>query len=128
MAISTATPTIRMASSAKARSLVAAALMGVLLVALTAGPISAAKGGGGGGGKPTSSSAGLSPVLLDSTDGYAHHGQRVTFIATQTATDRPFVGVRCFQGANWVLDAYVGVFEGYMFDPWVTLGSDYWSA
>jgi hypothetical protein len=68
-------------------------------------------------------------VLLDSTDGQAHHGQRVTFDVSTTATDRPFVGLRCWQGANWVYDGYVGFFPTYMFDPWLTLGNaNYWAA
>ena len=105
-----------------------ASLVTLLVLGLTASGVSAAKpeGKGGGGGKTTSPSS-LSLVLLDSTDGMAHHGQRVGFDVSTTATDRPFVGVRCWQGANWVLDGYTGYFETYMFEPWVTLDSPYWA-
>ena len=130
MAIATATASHRQVFKAGRRALLVAAIIGLLIVALSASTVLAAKGGGkgggggGGGGKTTNSS--LSLVLLDSTDGFAHNGQRVAFDVSTTATDRPFVGVRCWQGANWVLDAYTGYFESYMFDPWVTLDSPYW--
>ena len=41
-------------------------------------------------------------------------------------TRKPQVGLRCFQGANWVYDSYVGYWSGYMFDPYFTLMSGYW--
>lgn len=83
-------------------------------------------------GKPSAnggqtSGATLTLVVLDE-DGVANHGNNVTFRAQQSATNRPFVGVRCYQGTTWVLDGYVGLFDDYMFDPWVTLSSSYWTA
>ena len=88
----------------------------------------AAKGGGrgGGGGNAGTTSSSLGLVLLDSADGQAHHGQRVSFEVSTTATDRPFVGLRCWQGANWVYDGYVGFFPTYIGDPWLTLANMYW--
>ena len=126
MAMSTATASRRQSSRAGGRMLIVAALIGTLVLALTAGSVSAAKGGGSKGGKQTDST--LSLVTLDSADGLAYHTHRLAFEVSTTATDRPFVGVRCWQGSAWVLDAYTGYFEDYMFDPWLTLDSPYWAA
>jgi hypothetical protein len=66
-------------------------------------------------------------VLLDGATEARHHG-RITFEVSTTATTRPYVGLRCWQGYNFVLDGYVGYFPTYAFDPWFTLGSPYWDA
>ena len=71
-------------------------------------------------------SSSFSLVLMDGATQAAHNG-RVTFNVSTTATDRPFVGLRCWQGTNWVYDGYVGYFPGAMFDPWFTLDSPYWA-
>jgi hypothetical protein len=105
-----------------------ALVISALLVGLVAGTALAAKGDvKGGGGGPSKGASSVSLVLLDSTDGRAHWGDRVTFNVSTTATDRPFVGLRCYQGSSFVLDSYVGLFATYMYDPWVTLGSPYWN-
>jgi len=107
-------------------ALAALALSGLTTVALVA-PASAAPGGGSG--KPTggSSTSSIKLVLMNSTDGVVNHNDDVTFTVATTATDRPFVGVRCYQGADFVYDGYVGYFPDYMFDKnWFTLGSPYW--
>jgi len=99
----------------------------VALLALSLAPAVglAAKGGNGGGGKPSSSS--LTLVLMDGATEARHVG-RVTFDVATTATDRPFVGVRCWQGSTWVYDGYVGYFPEYMFEEdWFTLDSPYWA-
>lgn len=100
-------------------------LVALLVVGLLAGTAFAGKGGNAaaGGGKAPST---IALVLLDSTDGQAHNGQRVAFDVSTTATDRPFVGVRCYQGSAFVLDGYTGYFPTYMFEPWVILDSPYW--
>jgi hypothetical protein len=105
-----------------------ASLITILILGLTAGSVFAAKpagGGKGGGGTSTSSTLALT-VMDDATE--ARHGGRVTFDVSTTATDRPFVGLRCWQGANWVYDGYVGYFPTAMFDEWFVLGSPYWTA
>ena len=102
-----------------------AAITGTLIVVFTAGSVLAAKGGNGGG---KTGGGSLSLVVLDGADSVANHGERVAFEVSTTATDRPFVGVRCWQGSDWVLDGYTGYFETYMYDPWVTLDSPYWTA
>lgn len=95
-----------------------------VLVALVVA-VPAAFAGKGGGNKPSGGSFSL--VLMDSTDGVAHHGQRITFNVSTSATS-PMVGVRCYQDSAWVYDAYVGFFDGYLFDPWLALDSGYWVA
>lgn len=101
-----------------------AGLITLLLFGLIAGTTLAAAGGGGGG-KPSGGT--IQHYLLDGADAVANHTERVAFTVTTTATDRPFVGVRCWQGTAWVLDGYTGYFPTYMFEPWVTLDSSYWT-
>jgi hypothetical protein len=62
---------------------------------------------------------------MDGATQPAHYG-RITFDVETTATDVPEVGLRCYQGSNFVFDAYVGYHENYLFDPWFTLQSNYW--
>lgn len=81
------------------------------------------RGGGNGGGGGTSS---FSLVVMDGAS-QATHNARVTFAVSTTETDRPYVGLRCWQGSTWVYDGYVGYFEGYLFEEnWFTLDSPYW--
>jgi len=105
-----------------------AGLITLLMFGLIAGTALAAKGGNGnggnGGGKRTASA--ISLVVLDGADAVANNGERVAFDVSTTATDRPFVGLRCWQGSDFVLDGYTGYFADYMFDPWLTLGGMYW--
>jgi hypothetical protein len=96
----------------------------VVVIAIVAGPASA--GGRGGKGKPSGgTSSSLSLVLMNGAT-QAQRGGSVTFNVATTATDRPFVGLRCYQGPDWVYDAYVGYFDGAMFDSFFTLDSPYW--
>lgn len=100
----------------------------MLAMTLAIAPAMAAKGGNSGergGGKKSSGT--LELVLLDASDNVANHYDLVTFHVTTEASDRPFVGVRCWQGAAWVYDAYVGLFDDYLYDPWLTLDSPYWT-
>ena len=102
-----------------------AVVVTILALVLTVVPAAVA-GQGGNGGKPSGGSSSLSLVVMDGAAQAARNG-RVTFNVSTTATDRPFVGLRCWQGTNWVYDAYVGYFPGAMFDPWFTLDSPYWA-
>lgn len=112
------TPAVRIACSAA-----------FLVLALAIVPAAlAGKPGGGGGGKGgggTTGSGNLGLVLMDGAT-QPVYGGRVTFTVSTTATDRPFVGVRCWQGVNYVYDGYVGYFSSYLYDPWFTLSSPYW--
>ena len=145
--VSALASTTRHSVGAVAEALLVAAIIAALLLAFApvyqpadflAGTESAqaAKGGNGGGakggdgkggGKPSGGGSGtIALALLDGGDSVANYRERAAFDVSTTATDRPFVGLRCFQGANFVLDGYVGYFDDYMFDPWITLGSPYW--
>ena len=47
----------------------------------------------------------------------------------KTTSDRPFVGLRCYQGDAFVYDAYVGYFpDYYSARTWFVLDSTYWAA
>ena len=63
---------------------------------------------------------------MDGATQAAHNG-RITFNVSTTATDTPMVGVRCYQGSDFVMDGYVGYFPSYMFNPWFVLDSGYWA-
>jgi hypothetical protein len=144
--ISTGAAAMRHSAIAVTEALIVAAIVAALLLALApvyqpadflAGTESAqaAKGGNGGGkgsgkggGGNTTGTGTIALALLDGGDAVANYRERAAFDVSTTATDRPFVGLRCWQGANWVLDGYVGYFDDYMFDPWITLGSPYWQA
>jgi hypothetical protein len=104
-----------------------AGLITLLMLGLIAGTALAAPGGGKGGGGKTSGGT-IQYYLLDGSDALANHTERVAFTVATSATDRPFVGVRCWQGTNFVLDGYTGYFPTYMFEPWVALDSSYWVA
>jgi hypothetical protein len=86
---------------------------------------------GKGGGKPSGGTGGTSSltlVLLDSTDGVAHQGQRVTFSVATTATDRPFVRLDCYQGSAWVYTASAGFFPDYPWSKEFFLTSSGWTS
>lgn len=104
-----------------------AGLITLLVFGLIAGTAMAAPGGKGGGGGKTPGGT-IQHFLLDGDDAVANHMERVAFDVATTATDRPFVGVRCWQEGAFVLDGYTGYFPTYMFEPWVTLDSSYWTA
>ena len=55
----------------------------------------------------------LGLVLLNSTDGSAHWGQKVTFTVSTTATDRPYVKLDCYQNGVWVDDQWAGFFADF---------------
>jgi len=103
-----------------------AGIIALIVLTLLVAPALAAKGGGGSGGKPSGGS--LQLVVLDGVDAFPNHTERVTFNVVAPGVDRPFVGLRCWQGESWVSDAYVGYFDAYMYDPWFVLDSPYWIA
>jgi hypothetical protein len=103
----------------------------VTVVAIVAGPATAGgngRGGGKGGGKPSSGGGTISLVLLESTDGLAHHGQDVTFNVSTTATDRPFVALNCYQDGVWVYAASAGFFPDYPWSTNFTLSNDWFTS
>jgi hypothetical protein len=99
--------------------------LAVLALALLPAAGLAAKGGGGsatggkpsggGGGKPgggggTTGGGSIDLVLLNSTDGVPHFGQRVTFNVSTSATQYPWVTVNCSQNGQNVYHASKGIF------------------
>src|SRR5688572_6784960 len=94
------------------RAALASVAIGVVAVstAALAGPAAAAKGG--------ANASSLELVVLSSASLAADasvtpaHGGEVTF-DVKTSVDRPFVGLRCWQGDNFVYDAYQGYFPEY---------------
>jgi hypothetical protein len=107
---------------------IAQAAIIVLVAALALAP--AALGGkpvkprGGGG-----SASSLTLVLLNSTDGIPHWGQKVTFNVSTTATTKPLVKLQCFQGGVRVYTSSAGFYPGYPW-PWAqtfTLASGAWT-
>ena len=101
----------------------------VLALALAPGAFAAKGGGGKGGGGSHTATSSMNLVLLDSTDGVPHHGQRVRFDVSTTATTQPHVSVNCYQGTELVYIAATGYYEGYAW-PWtqtMTLSSGAWT-
>jgi len=96
-----------------------------VLTGLEGGQTLAARSGGGG---HTTASATFSLVLLDSTDGSAHWGQRVTFNVT-TDVSEPHVNVVCARNGVVVYGATTGFYATYLW-PWtrvMTLSSQMWT-
>ena len=92
--------------------------------------LAAGHGGGGGGKKPSPTTSTLTLVPLDSTDGAAHWGQRVTFNVATTATTQPHVNVTCSQASGVVYGTTTGYYASYPW-PWtqvMTLSSTDWSS
>jgi len=63
-----------------------------------------------GGGTTTSGGGTIDIVYLDSTDGTAHFGQRVTFKVSTSSTAYPWVTVKCSQGGTLVYTQSNGIF------------------
>jgi hypothetical protein len=55
------------------------------------------------------------------------YGGQITFDVTTNETDRPFVNVRCYQGATFVYDDWHGFFESYLPEPVFSLAATYWT-
>jgi len=106
-----------------------ASLITLLIFGLIAGTALAAPGNGkGGGGKGSRDPGSMTLVVLDGAS-QPTHGGRVSFDVSTTATDRPFVGLRCWQATTWIYDAYVGYFDDWMYDrDWFVLDSPTWSS
>jgi hypothetical protein len=83
------------------------------------------------GGRPPKPSGGsngsISLVLLNSSDGLAHWGQKVTFNVSTTATSEPWVGLKCTQGGAQVSEGWEGFFAGSLDDQIFGLYSPSWS-
>jgi hypothetical protein len=97
------------------RTIYAALLVALLVVALIAVPALAAKGGRGGGGggkppKPGSGSGTLAMVMVDPADTVSNHGDWVTF-TIETTEPEPWVNLKCWQDGTLVAEGWNGYFE-----------------
>ena len=98
--------------SIRTRTMCTVAVGAAIASAMIAGPAIARNNGNGGNKTSTSS---LRLVLLNSTDGLAHWGQKVTFKVSTTATSQPFVSLRCYKNTTLVYSAQAGYYASY---PW----------
>ena len=104
------------------------ALIAMLVVGLMAGTAFAARGGGGG--KPSGGGTLSEPgMVVDANgNGSPNRGDDITFTVSTTATDSPMVGLRCWQGTDFVYDGYVGYFASTATYDYFELASNYWVA
>jgi len=87
----------------------------------------------GNGNGPDKSSSSITLVVL--SDGAAiasassapSYGDEVTFDVSTTATDHPYVNLKCFQNGSLVGEAWEGFFDGALGDRTLTLWSPQWS-
>ncbi len=100
--------------------------LAVLALALVPAAGLAAKGGngggggkpGGGGGKPGggSSTSSLTLVMVSDRNGNGspNWGDTITFTVSTTATNYPYVDVRCYQNGALVYSASAGFYDSYL--------------
>jgi hypothetical protein len=101
--------------SIRNRSMLGLAVGGALVSVMIAGPAIARNNGNNGNGGNKTSTSSLRLVLLNSTDGLPHWGQKVTFKVSTTATSQPFVSLRCYKSGVVVYSAQAGYYASY---PW----------
>jgi hypothetical protein len=106
---------------------VQATLIASLAVGLTAGSVFAGKGGGG---KPTGGGTISAPQMLSDANGNGlpNYMDSITFTVSTTATDKPMVGLRCWQGTNFVHDGYIALYDASWLKKHFTLGGSYWNS
>jgi hypothetical protein len=92
-----------------------------------ASPALAGKGAGGGGGSSGETSSSISLVLLNSTDGLPHVGQKLTFNVSTTATSHPWASLDCYQSGALVYKASNGIFPTSLGEIF-TLASNSWTS
>lgn len=103
-------------------------LIALLIVGLMAGSVFAGKGGPGGKPSGGGSTGSLAVVMVTdaNANGQPNYNDQITFNVVRT-TAQQFVGLRCWQGSDFVYDSYVGYFEGAWFGDRFTLNSMYWN-
>lgn len=89
-------------------------------------PALAARGGGGGKPPKGGGSATIALVLLDSTDGLPHWGQKVTF-SLVTNEPQPYVKLSCHQGGVLVSSGREAFYPGTLDDGVFGLWSAAWT-
>ncbi len=75
---------------------------------------SAAPGGGKGGGKPNQGTGSLSLVMEKDVngDGLPNHGDFIKFNVATTATDKPWVNLKCYSGSTLIAEGWETYFDG----------------
>jgi hypothetical protein len=99
----------------------------ILITGLLAVPVLGAKGGGGGG-KPAGGGGSLSLVMTAdaNADGLPNHQDSITFNISGGGSE-PMVGLRCWQGSNFVHDGYIALYDASWLVKYFTLDSTYWA-
>ena len=107
------------------RTIIALVLAGVLVLAIGGSALAGGKGGNRG----TLTLVLMSePTLAESTTSVEpHYGDEITFEVSTTATDQPFVNVRCYQGDAFVYDGWAGFYQGAWGGQTFTLSSGVWT-
>lgn len=100
----------------------------VLVLALVPAALAAKGGGKPSGGSTSDSSITLAPLVYDANgNGLPNYWDVVLFTVSTTATDQPFVNLRCYQNGALVLNTWNGYFEGAFNDNWnFGLGTPAW--
>jgi len=93
-------------------------LIAAMAIALIAGTAFAARGGN----HATKNGSGTIAVVYMDGATEATFGSRVTFAISTTATDYPFVHLRCYQAGLLVLDGWQGFFPTALGNEWFYLG------
>ena len=112
------------------RRIARTAQVSALVLALVLVPAAfAAKGHGGGGTSGGTGTGGgtISLVLLNSTDGLPHVGQKVTFNVSTSATTKPWVTLSCYQGGTLVYKASNGIFPTSLNQVFALQSNSWWS-
>ena len=102
-------------------------LVAALAIGMVASPVLAGKGGSG---KPSGGSGTAGSLRMDPMDGAteAHHGARVTFTVSTSATPYPYVHLVCRQGGSMVLEARQGFFATALGNEWFELSTPNWQS
>ena len=85
------------------------------------------------GGKKGSTTTLSLVVLEDGTttrstaEAVPHWGGQITFEVATSATDKPYVNVRCYQNSAFVYDGWGGFYAGNWSGQIYTLSSTYWT-
>ena len=113
------------------RTFVITLAMATILATVATGAAVAAKGGGKGhqGGGTTSGGGGTITLVMAKDangDGLPNWGDWVTFNISTTATDQPWVNLRCFQNGALVAQGWDGFFDGSLTGRTFGLYSGVW--
>jgi hypothetical protein len=105
----------------------AAVVVAVTALCLALAPVALAAKAQGGKPPKGAGAASIGLVLLNSTDGQAHFGQTVTFTVSTTATDQPWVNLKCYQGRSLVAEGWNGFFDASLTGRDFGLSSPMWT-